>query len=180
MGCTWLAPSWYSLNSLSRVYLDRAIEIEEGNAEDKADASQKPTANSVLDWNGPQDPQNPFNWPVSRKWMVTVLACFMTFVVQVNGTAMTSAWEHINESFGISDIHFPHSYWPVLSWTLGGAAAPMLALPLMENFGIRRSYLVSILSFRKISERGTDYSRLSTLFSSFSLFHRLWQGISLP
>jgi hypothetical protein len=96
-----------------------------------------------VDWDGPQDPQNPFNWFATKKWVITILVCFMTFTVQVNGTAMTSAAEHINHSFALSDEHFPHSYWPVLSWNLGGAAAPLLALPLMENFGIRWSYLVS-------------------------------------
>jgi hypothetical protein len=107
------------------------------------DLGLQTAAGEFLDWESPEDPQNPFNWRPFRKWTITILACFMTFVVQVNGTAMTSAWEHINNSFNVSDRHFPHSYWPVLSWNLGGAAAPMLALPLMENFGIRWSYLVS-------------------------------------
>ena len=93
-------------------------------------------------WNSPSDPKNPFNWSQRKKWLVTLLACFMTFVIQINGTAMTSAAEQINESFDVSDEHFPHSYWPVLSWNLGGAAAPMLGLPLMENFGVRWTYLV--------------------------------------
>jgi hypothetical protein len=96
----------------------------------------------TVDWTGPADPENPFNWPVSKKWRVTLLACFMTFVVQVNGTMMTSAAEQINESFHVSDADFPHSYWPVLSWNLGGAAGPLLGLPLMENFGTRWTYLV--------------------------------------
>lgn len=95
----------------------------------------------LVDWNGPQDSENPFNWTRRKKWIVTLLACFMTFVVQINGTAMTSAWEVINERFGVSDEVFPHSYWPVFSWTLGGAVAPMLALPLMEGFGVRWSYV---------------------------------------
>jgi hypothetical protein len=96
----------------------------------------------TIDWTGPTDPDNPFNWPVSKKWRVTLLACFMTFVVQINGTMMTSAAEQINESFHVSDDTFPHSYWPVLSWNLGGAAGPLLGLPLMENFGVRWTYLV--------------------------------------
>lgn len=97
---------------------------------------------TFVDWDGPNDPENPFNFPLAKKWRVTLFACFMTFVVQINGTMMTSAAEQINESFHISDEHFPHSYWPVLSWNLGGAAAPLLGLPLMENFGVRWSYLV--------------------------------------
>lgn len=98
-----------------------------------------------VNWEGPNDPQNPFNWANAKKWRVTLLACFMTFIVQINGTMMTSAAEQINESFHISDENFPHSYWPVMSWNLGGAAAPLLGLPLMENYGVRWSYLVCIL-----------------------------------
>lgn len=89
----------------------------------------------------PNDPENPFNWPVAKKYRACILACAMTFIVQINGTMMTSAAEQINESFHVSDEVFPHSYWPVLSWNLGGAAAPLVGLPLMENFGVRYTYL---------------------------------------
>jgi hypothetical protein len=97
----------------------------------------------AIDWNDPRNTYNPFNWPDAKKWRVTALASFMTFVIQINGTMMTSAAEQINESFHISDERFPHSYWPVLSWNLGGAAAPLLGLPLMENLGVRKTYMVS-------------------------------------
>ncbi|KAH6644604.1 major facilitator superfamily domain-containing protein [Boeremia exigua] len=89
----------------------------------------------------PNDPENPFNWPAAKKYRACILACAMTFIVQINGTMMTSAAEQINESFHVSDEVFPHSYWPVLSWNLGGAAAPLVGLPLMENFGVRYTYL---------------------------------------
>jgi hypothetical protein len=101
------------------------------------------TTKKELDWNDKRNSHNPFNWPNSKKWRVTLLACFMTFVIQVNGTMMTSAAEQLNESFDVSDENFPHSYWPVFSWSLGGAAAPLFGLPLMENLGVRRSYMVS-------------------------------------
>ncbi|KAJ4360275.1 uncharacterized protein N0V89_000835 [Didymosphaeria variabile] len=105
----------------------------------------KPTTDSEassITWNGPDDPENPFNFSQAKKWRITLLACFMTFVIQMNGTSMTSAAEQINESFHVSDESFPHSYWPVFSWTLSGAAAPMLGLPLMEHFGVRWSYMI--------------------------------------
>ncbi|KAF2660124.1 MFS general substrate transporter [Lophiostoma macrostomum CBS 122681] len=112
-----------------------------GNYDDVLDLIRAERASrNFIDFNGPQDRSNPFNWPISKKWRVTLLVCFMTLAVQINGTEMTSAAEHINESFRVSDEKFPHSYWPVLSWNLGGAAAPMLALPLMERFGVRWSY----------------------------------------
>lgn len=110
-------------------------------------AFEKPSPSDTLkdnptEWSNPRNDRNPFNWRKSKKWRVTILASFMTFVIQVNGTMLTSAAEQINGSFHVSDGKFPHSYWPVLSWNLGGAAAPMFGLPLMENFGVRKSYMV--------------------------------------
>ncbi|KAH8728235.1 multidrug transporter [Phaeosphaeriaceae sp. PMI808] len=99
-----------------------------------------PTEGPVT-WDSPSNADNPFNWPSVKKWRVTLLACFMTFVIQVNGTMMTSAAEQINHSFRISDEEFPHSYWPILSWSLGGAVAPLTGLPIMENFGVKWSYM---------------------------------------
>ncbi|KAL7777640.1 hypothetical protein CFE70_004307 [Pyrenophora teres f. teres 0-1] len=110
------------------------------------DPESKPEP-TFLTWESPSDPANPFNFSLSKKWRTTLLACFMTFVVQVSGTMFTSAAEQINASFNVSDEKFPHSYWPVLSWNLGGAAAPMLGLPLMENFGVRWSYLALAQNF---------------------------------
>jgi hypothetical protein len=101
------------------------------------------TEEKSVPWSDPKNNHNPFNWPNAKKWRVTLLASFMTFIIQTNGTMMTSAAEQINGSFHISDEKFPHSYWPVLSWNLGGAAAPLLGLPLMENLGVRKTYMVS-------------------------------------
>lgn len=86
--------------------------------------------NKTIDFE-PNDTDNPFNWKTWKKHRICILACAMTFIVQINGTMMTSAAEQINESFHVSDEVFPHSYWPVLSWNLGGAAAPLVGLPLM-------------------------------------------------
>lgn len=116
----------------------RPRQDEEAAANDEKLAAA--TTNKTIDF-VPNDPDNPFNWPVAKKYRACILACIMTFMVQINGTMMTSAAEQINESFHVSDKDFPHSYWPVLSWNLGGAAAPLVGLPLMENFGVRYTYL---------------------------------------
>lgn len=28
-------------------------------------------------WNGPDDPENPFNWGSRYKWLLTITVCFM-------------------------------------------------------------------------------------------------------
>ncbi|KIV92963.1 hypothetical protein PV10_04214 [Exophiala mesophila] len=99
------------------------------------------------EWLGFDDPGNPYNWSVQRKWVITAIAIFATFTTVLNGTIITVAHEAINEAFNVSDEHFPNSYWPVASWALGGAIFSLVALPLMEDFGVRPGFLVTHLVF---------------------------------
>lgn len=87
------------------------------------------------------DPDNPFNWTSSKKWTLTLLACYITFIVGFNATALTAATALTNTTFGISDSSFPNSVWPVTAWNTGGALAPMVVLPIMEDYGTRPGYL---------------------------------------
>jgi MFS family permease len=93
------------------------------------------------------DPDNPFNWSVGKKWSVTLIACYVTFIVGFNATALTAAVSQTNSTFHISDAIFPHSVWPVTAWNTGGALAPMVVLPIMEDYGTRPGYLITYLIF---------------------------------
>jgi hypothetical protein len=31
----------------------------------------------IHSWDGPDDPENPFNWGVKYKWLLTITVCFM-------------------------------------------------------------------------------------------------------
>src|ERR1700753_1609019 len=100
-----------------------------------------------MDWSSSNDPEIPFNWSLQTKWTVTLTTCFVCFVVGLNATGIASAPTPINERFGISDAHFPNSFWPVASWTVGAAVVPMVILPLMEEHGVRLGYLLSYAVF---------------------------------
>lgn len=65
----------------------------------------------------------------------------------MNGTIISVAHKAINEEFHISDATFPHSYWPITSWGIGGALFPLVLFPVMEDFGIRTVFLVTYLFF---------------------------------
>lgn len=101
----------------------------------------------LVDWDGPDDPDNPFKWSLSRKLAITAVALVGTLLFQLNGTSITVAATEINAAFGISDASFPNSYWPVTSWALGGATVTLIILPLMEDFGLRESYLATFVVF---------------------------------
>jgi MFS family permease len=100
-----------------------------------------------LDWSNNNDPEIPFNWSLRTKWTITLTTCFVCFAVGLNATCIASAPTPINERFGISDAHFPNSFWPVASWTVGAAIMPMVILPLMESYGVRPGYLLSYAVF---------------------------------
>ncbi|KIW29454.1 uncharacterized protein PV07_05268 [Cladophialophora immunda] len=101
----------------------------------------------ALRWTDEHDPENPFNWPATRRWSVVCLACYVTFIVGWNATTVSGAAIEIGEYFGVSDQSFPNSFWPVTSWTTGAAVAPMIVLPIMEDFGVRPGYLISYFIF---------------------------------
>lgn len=102
---------------------------------------------TVVEWNGLYDPANPLNWPARRKWITACTACFVTFLAGMNATGIASAADEINADFGISDETFPNSYWPVTSWNIAAAISPLVILPLMENFGVRYSYIAIYFLF---------------------------------
>jgi hypothetical protein len=40
-------------------------------------------SNYLVDWDGPDDPADPMNWPSARKWTTIALVSFSTFNVYV-------------------------------------------------------------------------------------------------
>ena len=110
-------------------------------------ASESSGSQVDISWDGPNDLENPFNWSIWKKRTVTLLALVATFTTLINGTIITAAHEAINEEFGVSDVAFPNSYWPVATWALGGAASVLIILPLMEDFGVRVGFLGTYFVF---------------------------------
>ncbi|KAJ5340704.1 hypothetical protein N7541_009828 [Penicillium brevicompactum] len=100
-----------------------------------------------LSWDGDHDPENPYNWPVGRKWALTCLAAFATFLSMMNGTIITVAHFEISEVFSVTETSFPNSYWPVTTWASGGACSALFILPLAEEFGTRPVFLSTYLLF---------------------------------
>ncbi|KIY03511.1 uncharacterized protein Z520_00202 [Fonsecaea multimorphosa CBS 102226] len=102
---------------------------------------------NAIDWYGPDDPENPYNWPLRKKWTITAVGTMATFTTILNGTMITVAHAAINDEFHVSDAEFPNSYWPVTSWALGGGLCGLVVLPLMEDFGVRPAFLTTYVVF---------------------------------
>lgn len=51
---------------------------------------------------GPDDPQNPQNWPKSKKYLVTVLYAILTFTLTFSSSIFSTATEVTSKEFGVS------------------------------------------------------------------------------
>ncbi|CAO1604865.1 hypothetical protein XANCAGTX0491_008406 [Xanthoria calcicola] len=92
-------------------------------------------------------PENPYNWPQPKKWRIALLVAAVILLVGLNATSVTTPSLIIAEDFHVADTAFPHSFWPVTVWNTGAAIGPMIGMPVLENFGIRRGYLILYLIF---------------------------------
>ncbi|KKY20425.1 putative mfs multidrug [Diplodia seriata] len=104
---------------------------------------------NIVTWDGPADPENPFNWPLSRKWRVTILACSITFLSGLSGTALAPTAPLLTSTFHLapdSSRDVPPTYYPIFAWTLSAGVVPLLLLPLMETrYGVRTPYILCVL-----------------------------------
>lgn len=90
------------------------------------------------------DPRNPYNWPLSQKWMTMAISYWVAILVGINATSFTTVTDALSEEFNISNGFFEYSFFAVTSWTAAAAIVPLATLPMMETFGFRIGYLVCI------------------------------------
>jgi MFS transporter, DHA1 family, multidrug resistance protein len=57
---------------------------------------------NLIEWDGPEDPENPMNWPTSKKWIVTIALGMMTFCVTFASSVFSNATVPVAELFGVS------------------------------------------------------------------------------
>lgn len=94
-----------------------------------------------LDWDGPDDPENPQNWGYGKKWVITMTAAFMCLSVTCGSSLYVSGTFDIMKKFGASQTL-------VLSgltfYLVGLSLGPVLGAPLSEIFGRKIVYLISM------------------------------------
>jgi MFS transporter, DHA1 family, multidrug resistance protein len=57
---------------------------------------------NLIEWDGPDDPENPMNWPTSKKWIITIALGMMTFCVTFASSVFSNATVPVAELFGVS------------------------------------------------------------------------------
>lgn len=68
--------------------------------QDQEPAQDKDT----IDWDGEDDPAHPMNWPVSRKWLITITMGIMTFFITFSSSIFSAATHDIADKYHVSSV----------------------------------------------------------------------------
>lgn len=70
--------------------------------DEQADKQASNIQTSSDGWDGPDDPEHPRNWPVVRKWVITLITSLMTFSVTFASSVFSTAEKPTAERFHVS------------------------------------------------------------------------------
>ncbi|KAL4903260.1 hypothetical protein BDW74DRAFT_169141 [Aspergillus multicolor] len=105
---------------------------EKPNEESKDSKEEKPKDPNLIEWNGPDDPENPQNMPHWRKWIITMTMSSMTMWLTFASSVFSTATMVTAQQFGVSTEVM------VLATSLvvfGFAAGPLVWSPMSELYG---------------------------------------------
>lgn len=93
---------------------------------------------SLLDWDGPDDSDNPHNWSKLKKWFITFTVAIVCLCVSLGSSLYVSGVEEISAKFSVSQ---ELAISGLTFYLLGLALGPVLMAPLSEIIGRRLIYI---------------------------------------
>ncbi len=117
------------------VHLEKPIKGKQGRAIE------------IHSWDGPDDPDNPFNWSFTYKWVVTVTVCIISVLTGMTAGSYGAGANEISNRFHVQNVPFPNVMWGTASWNIGAALFPLVFVPLTENIGRMPGYFVAYIVF---------------------------------
>ncbi|CZT51834.1 related to fluconazole resistance protein [Rhynchosporium secalis] len=110
------------------------VDLEAGQNEKPtpAPASGVDAATNIVNWDGPNDPENPMNFPRSKKWTITLVTALMTFCVSFASSVFSTATEVTAKKW---DVSLEVMILGVSLYVLGFACGPLAWGPLSEVYG---------------------------------------------
>jgi multidrug resistance protein len=99
----------------------------------------------TVDWDGPDDPENPKNWSFKSKWAITAVVSSFTFISPVASSMVAPAAVQVAE-----DLHITSSVVVALTisvFVLAYAVGPLFLGPMSEIFGRYRVLQLANLWF---------------------------------
>ena len=98
----------------------------------------------LIDWDGPQDPENPQNWSTKYRWYTIMILACMTFVVSFGSSVWSTATTVTAAQFGVSQEVMILG---VSLYVVGFALGPLVFGPLSELYGRRKPLMIGMFGF---------------------------------
>ncbi|KXH60647.1 polyamine transporter 3 [Colletotrichum nymphaeae SA-01] len=100
---------------------------------------------NIVTWDGPDDPQNPMNWPDSRKWINLALMSLLTIISPLGSSMFAPGIPRILAEFKTNDSLIATFITSI--YFLGFAFGPLVVAPLSELYGRVYIYHISNVLF---------------------------------
>ena len=107
---------------------------------EKMDDQSAKTA-TAMDWEGPNDPENPMNWSFAWRVYHTSVPALLCFIVTLGSSIYTPGVKDVEVQFDVSSTV---ALLGLSLYVLGLGFGPVLAAPLSETLGRRAVYVVSL------------------------------------
>ncbi|KAH8673244.1 major facilitator superfamily domain-containing protein [Ilyonectria robusta] len=88
---------------------------------------------NVVDWDGPNDPENPLNWSSSKKNMHVIIVSLFSLAANLAATMFAPGAEQLVNEFRVTDSTV--AAMTVSLYVLGFALGPLILAPLSELYG---------------------------------------------
>lgn len=98
----------------------------------------------VVEWEGPNDPQNPHNWSYARRIPCTILIASIGCVVGIASSIDSSALTEAAEEFGVSEV--VESMATAL-FLVGFGCGALFAGPISETVGRNPVYIITLVLY---------------------------------
>ncbi|PVH87147.1 MFS general substrate transporter [Cadophora sp. DSE1049] len=105
-------------------------DIEHGISQSSPDVVKDP---SIVDWDGPLDPQNPLNWTTSKKVTNITILSLITFLSPLTSTMIAPSTQSVMTTFASTSSTL--ASFITSSYLLGYAFGPLVLAPLSEIHG---------------------------------------------
>ncbi|KAK5075024.1 hypothetical protein LTR64_001229 [Lithohypha guttulata] len=100
---------------------------------------------STVDWDGPQDPNNPLNWTLTVKWVHIIIVSIMTLFSPLASTMFAPGAPQVSEEFHNTNSTVSALF--VCVYLLGWTVGPLVIAPCSELYGRTVVYHVSNIFF---------------------------------
>ncbi|KAJ5781304.1 hypothetical protein N7457_006464 [Penicillium paradoxum] len=120
------------------------LERNESFARGNVDRDSLEKDRIIVDWDGPDDAENPKNFPQWRKWVITMMLGLMTICVTFASSVFSTATKQTAKKFGVSQEVMILA---ISLFVLGFAFGPIIFGPLSELYGRKRPMFLGMFVF---------------------------------